>query len=163
MTKADKQQLLTYLSRTTQLLSESIAGLPQWTLVIRPSPDEFSVVENICHLRDIEVEGYTVRIRRLLREDNPKLADIDGAKLAAERDYNQQDLHDALADFTRARNENLNTLRNASEDEFDREGELEGVGRMNLGQLMQMMWEHDEGHLDELKTTRTRLLKANHA
>jgi len=44
-----------------------VAGLEQ-------TPGEpFCAIEHVCHLRDIERDGYHVRIRRLLTEDNPSL------------------------------------------------------------------------------------------
>ncbi|HKX28833.1 MAG TPA: DinB family protein, partial [Blastocatellia bacterium] len=39
-------------------------GIPSETL---------TVIEQICHVRDIEIEGYQVRFRRLLEESNPAL------------------------------------------------------------------------------------------
>ena len=41
----------------------------EWTR--QPSPGLFSLVEHCCHLRDLEEEGYTLRLRRMLREDGP--------------------------------------------------------------------------------------------
>jgi len=57
---------------------------------LQNSPDEFSVLENICHLRDLELQGYTPRIRRILAEADPDLADFDGARVAAESSYNNR-------------------------------------------------------------------------
>ena len=160
MNNADRQQLLAKLSSTPIQIAELVKALSPASVIVRPAPEEFSVVENICHLRDIELDGYAVRIRRLLTEAKPLLADIDGARLAIVRDYNRQNLQGALTIFRQARQANLDALSNASESAFEREGELEGVGTITLGRLLQLMWDHDEGHLDELRNTRTRLLKA---
>ena len=160
MNNADRQQLLAQLSHTPIQITELVKGLSPASVVVRPAPEEFSVVENICHLRDIEVDGYAVRIRRLLTEEQPVLTDIDGARLAILQDYNKQNLQDALTTFMQARQANLDALSNASESAFEREGELEGVGTITLGRLLQLMWDHDEGHLDELRNTRTRMLNA---
>ena len=35
--------------------------------------ESFSAIEHVCHLRDIEQDGYHVRIRRMLDESNPWL------------------------------------------------------------------------------------------
>jgi hypothetical protein len=159
MNSTDRQHLLAQLAHTPVQLAELIDGLPQDSVRLRPTPDEFSVVESVCHLRDIELEGYTIRIRRLLSESHPGLPDIDGARLAIERDYNRQDLQEALMTFTRARQENVSSLSEASVSAFEREGDLEGVGKITLEKLLEMMCEHDEGHVDELKIARRRLVK----
>ncbi|MGH9908995.1 MAG: DinB family protein, partial [Pyrinomonadaceae bacterium] len=123
---------------------------------VRNGPDEFSALENICHLRDIETEGYEVRIVRMLEESNPSLRDIDGSRLAIERDYNNQDPQSALQDFADARHRNIQRLKNLSLEQLELEGTLEGVGRVTLGRLIEMMSEHDEGHLLELNIIQRR-------
>ena len=157
------QELVTKLSLTAVDVSELVEGIPAESLTSRPGPDEFSVLENVCHLRDIEVEGYTVRIQRLLNEQHPKLHDLDGGKLASERHYNQQDVNEALRAFTQARLSNVAVLSETSEIQLGRTGELEGVGEISLFRLVEMMCEHDEGHVDELRVGRRRILKAKEA
>ena len=118
--------------------------------------DEFSALENICHLRDIEVEGYTKRILRILNEDMPSLGDIDGSRLAMERDYNNQDASVALEVFTTARKRNIEQLRRVIPEQTAREGNLEGVGVISLAKLLEMMLEHDQGHVIELSVIQRR-------
>jgi hypothetical protein len=50
---------------------------------IRSEP--FTPIEQVCHVLDIEVEGYHVRFRRTLQESDPKLISLDGESLAAVR------------------------------------------------------------------------------
>ena len=53
--------------------------------------EPFTAIEQICHVRDIEIEGYQVRFRRTLAEDTPLLPSIDSEALARERDYGRAD------------------------------------------------------------------------
>lgn len=55
---ADFRVLLDLLSETPTRLAIHTAGLSGAELRWRNSPDEFSVLENICHLRDLEFQGY---------------------------------------------------------------------------------------------------------
>ncbi len=118
--------------------------------------DEFSALENICHLRDIEIEGYSKRILRILQEDVPLLADIDGGRLAEERDYNNQDASKALEAFMTARKRNLEQLRRVTPEQTERQGNLEGIGVISLARLLEMMLEHDQGHVIELSVIQRR-------
>ena len=154
------QDLLLQLKTTPGVLAAAVGGLSAEALVLRPESGNFSVLENICHLRDIEVEGYTVRIQRILSEEVPDLADIDGRKLAVERDYNKEDLSAAFNAFTDARRRNLDVLFGLSAKQFARTGELQGVGKVTLTRLLEMMCDHDAGHVDELRIARRRLLMA---
>ena len=65
--------------------------------------EAFTPIEQICHVRDIEIDGYQVRLRRALSESNPLLATIDGFALARERAYAQDDPCTVLATFRGAR------------------------------------------------------------
>jgi len=146
----DVQSLLDVLARTPSEVAGLVNAVPKEHRRTRPTPEEFSVVENVCHLRDIEVDGYAQRITRILNETNPTLADVDGARLAIERDYNNQELAPALETFRQTRERNVGLLRNLAAGDFDRQASLQGVGEITLRKLIVMMNEHDEGHLDEL-------------
>ena len=147
-------ELIESLERTPHEVARIIAEMSAQALRIRPSPEEFSAIESICHLRDIEIEGYSIRIRRILAEDRPSLPDIDGARLAIERDYNNQEVSEAMASLTLARLQNVSVLRHLDEDQFLRTGDLEGLGRVTIGKLLLMMREHDDSHVEELQRIR---------
>ena len=148
--------LLEALARTPIEVSRMIQAVSPEHWRTRPSAEEFSALENVCHLRDIEVDGYAQRIARILNEPSPTLADVDGARLAIERDYNNQELAPALETFRQTRERNVELLRTLAESDFDRQALLEGVGEITLRRLVVMMNEHDEGHLEELTRLVTR-------
>jgi len=122
----------------------------------RPAGGEFCAVEHVCHLRDIEAEGYNVRIEQLLGEDAPLLRDLDGAALARDRRYIDQDPATALRDFAAARARSVELLRGADDAALAREGMFENTGPVTLARLVEMMREHDRGHLRDLEALRER-------
>ena len=123
-------------------------GVCEMELSRKPAPDVFSLRENVLHLRDIDVEGYEKRIFRMLTEDNPFLPDVDGAKLAVERDYNNQPLLPALEAFAQSRARSINRLAGA---DLERAAEMEGVGPVTIARLLQLWAAHDAGHLADMK------------
>jgi hypothetical protein len=96
---ADFAALLDFLHETPNGLARLTEGLRVGELCLKNSEDEFSALENLCHLRDLELQGYTRRIKLLLDESDPALADFDGARVAAERDYHNQQADLALHTF----------------------------------------------------------------
>src|SRR5690242_11509510 len=88
-------------------LERRLAGLGDTQLRFKPGADSFSVLESICHLRDIEVEGYARRLRFMLEMENPVLPDLDGSVLARERRYDLQPFEPALETFLIARRGNV--------------------------------------------------------
>lgn len=156
MSPEDWQDLIATLTQTPETVAVLVKDLSGPYLKVRNSAGEFSVVENVCHLRDIEIEGYTPRISRILRETNPLLPDIDGSRLAAERQYNRQNLSEALQAFGTARRENIQTLIGLVTEQFDRQGTLEGVGSVTIRGLVLMMCDHDADHVRALSSIRQR-------
>jgi hypothetical protein len=154
------QETLEFLAQTPQRVADLIAGFDRDALRFRPGPDAFSAVEQVCHLRDIEHEGYTVRVRRVLEEDNPRLDGINGSQLALERDYQAQDAMSALKAFGEARQASLQLLKNASAAGLARQCTLEGSTNLTLAGLAGLMREHDSEHLAELEGLREGFLQA---
>jgi hypothetical protein len=152
--------LLVFLEDTPGKLVTLISDLSDAELRWKHSREEFSALENICHLRDLELQGYAPRIRRMLDETNPVLPDFDGARVAAESSYNNEAPAEALEAFGKARQENMEKLRGLTAKQPGREGTLEGVGRITLKQLAEKMLEHDEGHLEDLRVLRLQLRRS---
>jgi hypothetical protein len=157
MTVEEFQDLVRELGETPRSLRQLADSLADDESRWRPSDEEWSVLENVCHLRDIEREGYTVRIRKLLHETEPYLADLDGAQLAATRSYNSQDFETTLRDFTNARQQNVEAIKELPLESLNRSGTFENVGAVTLGRLLLMMREHDEGHLEDVRSLSERL------
>ena len=156
MSETDTLELLTRLQEMPDRLAAVTAGLTNEETTRKPSAVEFSILENVWHLRDIESEGFLARIRRVISETDPVLRDLDGARLAAERRYNERDLAEGLAGFRFARLAGIAAVRDAGPHALERAGELETVGSITLLQLLNRMAEHDRGHLKEVEALRAR-------
>lgn len=150
MTSEEYQSLVETLEATPGIIQRLADDLMDGDATWKPSEREWSVLENVCHLNDIEQEGYTVRIEKLLNETQPFLANIDGDKLAEERSYNSQDFSQVLSAFARGRQRNVQTITDLAPDRLNRSGRFENVGTITLGRLLLMMREHDQSHLKDL-------------
>jgi hypothetical protein len=116
----------------------------------KPDDDAFSLVEHACHLRDLEREGYLVRIRRMLSERTPELESFDGQAVAAARDYASQDAHAAAQDFAAARRELLGVLSALAADDFKRDASFGGK-RITVSDLVALIDAHDGEHRQEIE------------
>ena len=123
---------------------------PRW----RPTDAGFSLVAQACHLRDLEIEGYSFRLRRLLEQDRPHLDGFDGARVAAERDYDAQNFDEALAAFRDARLANVAAVASLTEAQLARSGVFEDTKDVTVLDVLTMMRDHDEDHLRQLRDLR---------
>ena len=65
--------------------------------------EPFTAIEQICHVRDIEIDGYHLRFQRTLSESNPTLASIDSEILAKKRSYATSNPSEVFTSFRVAR------------------------------------------------------------
>jgi hypothetical protein len=159
MIDGEFQEVVRFLEETPERIRRLAVDLTSEDLKWKPSVNEFSVLEQICHLRDLEREGYNARIRKLLTEEQPTLPDFDGSRIASERDYNSQDFEAAFQEFALERKENVRVMKALSSDQLNRSGVLEGVGAITLERLCQLMREHDQSHREELSDLRELICK----
>jgi hypothetical protein len=121
---------------------------PSWDGV--PS-EPFTAIEQICHVRDIEIEGYQVRFQRTLDEASPLLPSIDSETVAKERDYGREDAAQVFAQFRAARLKTLALLGGLDEAQLARLAEFEGYGAVTIRGLIHYLCSHDQQHLAGLQ------------
>lgn len=146
-------ELIDRLGTMPRFLQGCADRLPRAEWTRQPSPGVFSLVEHGCHLRDLEEEGYALRLRRMLREDRPSLDAFDGGAVAARRAYPARDLGAAMQAFAEARARNLAVLSGLDAAALARTATFGEHGTITFQRLAELMAEHDASHrveLDEL-------------
>jgi hypothetical protein len=113
--------------------------------------EPLTALEQVCHVRDIEIDGYHVRFRRTLTESHPVLASIDTEALAKERAYGRADAAAALAAFRSARADTIALLTSLTPEQFGRTAVFEGYGPLTLRSLVHYLCSHDQQHLAGLQ------------
>lgn len=121
---------------------------PSWDGI--PS-ERLTAIEQICHVRDIEVLGYHVRFQRTLSELNPALVSLDTDALARDRAYAKQNAERAFAEFREARSQTIALISNLSPEQLRRAAVFEGYGRLSLQSLVHYLCSHDQQHLAGLQ------------
>jgi hypothetical protein len=107
----------------------------------------FSALGQICHVRDIETDGYRDRFRRVLEEEVPFLPSVDGQRLAVERGYDTASPDQVFAQFRQARSQTVDLLRALKPTQAERRAVFEGYGEVTLTGLAHYLCSHDQQHL----------------
>ncbi len=121
---------------------------PMWDGI--PS-EPLTAIEQICHVRDIEIDGYQVRLRRVVAEQHPLLPSIDTDAYARDRSYVTADVEAVFASFRTARAQTVAFIRDLPPAAFARSAELEGYGVTTLRGLVHFLCGHDQQHLAGLQ------------
>lgn len=118
--------------------------------------EPFSAIEQICHVRDIEVDGYHQRFRRVLQETHPTLENVNGETLAVQRGYAAAGPAEVFAAFRAARTQTLATISALTSEQFDRTAVFDGAPITVRG-LVHMLCSHDQQHLAGLQWLMARI------
>jgi DinB family protein len=118
--------------------------------------EPFSAIEQICHVRDIEVDGYHERFRRALQEVHPILENVVGETLAIERAYADADARDVFSAFRTARARTLEIIAVFTPVQLDRTAVFDGAPITVRG-LVHMLCSHDQQHLAGLQWLMARI------
>lgn len=121
--------------------------------------EPFTAIEQLCHVKDIEIDGYHVRLHRTLAESNPLLESIDGETLAEQRKYRSADAGQVLAQFRHARRKTLALITDLDAAQLARVAEFEGQS-VTLRGLVHNLCSHDHQHLAGLQWLLARLAAA---
>lgn len=157
MDQAERDRSLEIIRSTADRLKAALTGVPRKLLTWRPAPGKWSIHEIVCHMRDAERDGYLYRYRRLLAEDNPTFPDVDGDKLALERQYGRMNLREAVWDWRAARKEVLALLKKIRPEQWQRIGTHESLGPMSLEIILKRQaLGNDEAHLGQIEHIKKR-------
>jgi hypothetical protein len=153
----ERARHLDTLAATPAALKEALRGVPRKLLLFTPAPGKWSILEILCHLRDMEREAYLERYTRILAEPEPRLPDVNGDALAIERDYRGQKGAEVLRDWMRLRRESLRLLKKAKPDQWRRAGVHETMGRVTIDELVaRHAAGNDTAHLAQIEAIKRR-------
>jgi len=144
------QDLVDGLAAGPDALAGVLAGVDDDLARRATGGDEgWSVVEVVCHLRDVE-ERALERARAMRDEEDPAIPGYDQDAWAAERNYAGQPLAAAAAAFGRHRREHVALLAALPPGGWRRTGRHEELGRITIeGQALHIAT-HDTQHLAQV-------------
>ena len=139
--------LLAVIRSSIGVLSTLTKNLTPSNWTEKYSPDEWSMTEIVCHLRDVEAEVNLPRIETVLLEKNPFITGKDTDIWAKERKYNQQDGLKALNSFIKTRMKLISILEELDEDGWNLSARHSIFGPIQLSELVKFTASHDKLHI----------------
>ena len=153
----ERRRYFETLAATPQALKASLKGLSKKVLLWTPAPGKWSILEILCHMRDMEREAYIERYTRILSEDEPKLPDLSGDSLAIVRAYRSQKAPEVVREWVALRRQTLQLLRKAGKAQWARAGVHETAGRLTMEDLIRRhAVGNDEAHLRQIEAIKRR-------
>lgn len=113
------------------------------------NPETWSITEIVCHLRDIDAEINLNRITNILNKKNYLVTGIETDHWATERNYQSQDLFNAIRDFAKKRMELTRLLKEAPSSVWSLILQHSFLGRISFSELIQIIVDHDRLHIQQ--------------
>lgn len=141
---------LPVLRTTPAILSHfnQVISADHWR--IRKDERDWSLVEHVCHLRDIEAEINLPRIEKFINEDFPSLQTIEPEAWAEQRDYLSQNGMAAINQFMTARVKLLDQLNQLPQQLWLKKAVHTSYGEITLHELLGYIAEHDIDHIQQI-------------
>jgi hypothetical protein len=111
-----------------------------------PAEGAWSVAQVLHHLADAELQ-QSLRLRRMLVEDNPPWGEWDEAAYADALAYDVRPAADALTLVLSVRHVNVRLLASLSAEQWRRTTEHPELGRIDVAQVVALIVEHTKGHV----------------
>jgi hypothetical protein len=128
---------------------DAVCAIPPERVRVRPSPNVWSVIEYVCHLRDVYVT-FTIRLHRVRTEHQPALEPMLNDLRARRFRYNDRDLPATLDELAAAAAGFCDEVARTGEHDWDRVAtRLPGEERSARWLVRQAMHEGVH-HLDDI-------------
>jgi FMN phosphatase YigB (HAD superfamily) len=141
------KSLIAFLRATPAVVHALSLSLASNMAKTSPGFSEWSFLEIMCHLRDVEMEVNNPRIELIMREENAFIAGQSTDQWAVERNYALQDSKQAIIDFSLARAKLVTILESMDARGWDRSARHTFLGPTSLRELVEIIVDHDRLHM----------------
>ena len=143
---SDISILLAQFDAGPGLLADAIAGLSVDQLNATPVPERWTVHQVVCHIADFEIVSAD-RVRRVLAEENPTLADGDPDLFVTGLKYGQRDTESELGQIKAIRRSLSQILHACDIEDFQRTAVHSADGPLTLETLVERITNHISHHV----------------
>lgn len=146
----DAQFLIDSLRRFPSILQPLVAPLDEVAWRFKPKPEDWSIVEVVCHLRDEEFEDFRLRVRSTLETPEQAWQPIDPPRSAIDRQYQNDNPRCALQAFMDERTKSLEWLDSLDAPNWETCHPHPKIGPVPASRLLGSWVAHDLLHLRQI-------------
>jgi len=156
MTQDELQILIAQYKAGYDEVVDSLKEFPTASLTAHPIPGKWSAREIVHHLGDSETVS-SIRLRRLLSEDNPVIQGYDQDEYARRLKYNERDMQPSLEAFRAARASTAQIIDGMTLEDWNRAGSHTEHGRYSATDWLKICAAHAHNHAAQIRALRAAL------
>jgi hypothetical protein len=146
------REQLEALAAFPEALRRQVAGLSEEALRFRPAPNEWSILENIGHLIDIDTL-QAGRIGQIIAKDLPPLQPFDVDEAVRANDYQSKQAPLLLGTFAERRAAVVEEWRYIRPENLSRAGAHPVRGPVTIATIIGMVARNDQTHREQIAAT----------
>ena len=147
------EAIMAIMSSTPAVLSSLTNALPEEQWICEPSPDDWTLNEVVCHLRDTDIEIHALQLEIMIEKANAFIPRPDSSIWANEREYLQVNGQVKLAEFTSARTQNIDAIKHQDESIWLRKARHAIFGPTDFTEVVGFIADHDRAHIQQVWRT----------
>ena len=141
--------VLAIMESTPAVLGSLSASLTEEQWKHEPTHDDWAMNEIVCHLADTEREIHRMQLELMIARESAFIPRPDSGVWASEREYLNIDGKAALAEFARARIDNIKTLKALDKNIWSRGARHAIFGPTDFLEVTSFMADHDRLHVQQ--------------
>ena len=144
------ERIVDQLEHNGPAIAALLHALPAEQASWKPSAEQWSTLEVVCHLLDEEREDFRARIELTLKGSDEPWPGIDPPSWVVERGYADRDLEETVRAFLEERRRSVAWLRALSAPDWNACYEHPTLGSLRTGDLLASWLAHDLLHIRQL-------------
>jgi hypothetical protein len=147
-------RIILELENNGNIFKEFFHSISNELVLFKPSPDKWSMLEIVCHLKDEEVEDWRTRIKCQLETPGSVPPPIDPVSWVKDRKYIEQDFGKTTGAFLNARQESIAWLQSLDNPQWDNFYMHQNLGPLSAKFFLCNWLAHDYLHLRQMTWTK---------
>jgi DinB superfamily len=149
-----RARLIARFEQLPTVFARTIAGIPEADWWLRRGPDGRNIHATMVHVRDLEVQAFLPRLRRILAETEPTLTAFPSHRWTDDEYDSTEPMEGLLADYARACDDSLALIRDLPQAGWARRGFHPPTGWRTAQWWVERALAHGLEHLTEIRAAR---------
>ena len=155
----DTQNIIYQLEKNREVFKSMLRHISQDDAAWKPSENEWSLLEVLCHLFDEEREDFRARVKHTLESPELPIPGNNPVGWVTERDYQGQDYAIKLEDFLDERRISIEWLRNLKDPNWSQAYQHPKWGPLSASLFLSNWLAHDYIHIRQINRIKYQLFE----
>ncbi len=149
------------LYNNKQVFEALLQGLSSAEYRFKVNPEDWCILEIICHLYDEEREDFRLRVESILEDPSKPLPPADPVSWAKTRNYMEENFENKVSAFLAERRKSVDWLQSLHEPNWDNSYMHPKIGPVPASLILTNWVVHDDLHIKQITRRKYEYIEQN--